>query len=135
MVTAENYSDIQILQGTDFLYELEFDVTHNDVNYDDDVQSPYEYRARLQKDFTNVTTFQYGGNPVTAVLFDVGKVDAYNIEITMSATDTAKFEDDFEGVWDLLEKKDLGSSVYEHTRQIQGDAVVSPMVTQPGDFG
>ena len=135
MVTANNYSDIQILQGSDFVYELEFDATHNDVDFENAGASPYAYRARLQKDFTNVTTFQYDGSPVTAVLFDVSKVDGYNIKITMSAKDSAKFEDDFEGVWDLLEKKDLGSSVYEHVRQVQGDVVISPMVTQPGDFG
>ena len=135
MLTANNYSDIQILQGSDFLYQLEFDATHNDVNFDDEGLSPYAYRARLAKDFTNATTFLYDGSPVTAVLFDIAKVDAYNIKITMNGVGTAKFEDDFDGVWDLLEKKDLGESVYEHTRQIQGDAVVSPMVTQPGDFG
>ena len=130
MLTANNYSDIQILQGSDFLYELEFDASHNDADFDDEGLSPYSYRARLAKDFTNATTFLYDGSPVTAVLLTVGKIDAYNIKITMDAEGTAKFPDDFDGVWDLLEKKNE-----EYVRQMQGDAVISPMVTQPGDFG
>ena len=130
MLTANNYSDIQILQGSDFLYQLSFSDLHNDVNWEDSETSDFKYRCRVQADFTNATNFMYDGSPVTAVLMTVGKVDAYNIKITMGGEDTAKFEDDFEGVWDLLEQNDT-----EYIRQMQGDVVVSPMVTQPGDFG
>ena len=134
MLTANNHSDIQILQGSDFVYELEFAATHNDVNFDDDDTSPYEYKAYVASDFTGTTTFTYGGSPETEVEFTVTKIDAYNITCTLPATETKKFPDDFEGVWDILEKKDLGEGQFEYVRQAQGDVVISPQVTQPGDF-
>ena len=130
MLTANNYSDIQILQGSDFLYQLLFDDEHSDALYDDDDNSAYKYRASIQKDFTNTTVFQYNGSPVTNVMLTVDKVDELNIDIIMGGVDTAKFEDDFEGVWDLLEQNGT-----EYIRQMQGDVVISPMVTQPGHFG
>jgi len=130
MLTANNYSDIQILQGSDFLYQLLFDDEHSDALYDDDDNSAYKYRASIQKDFTNTTVFQYNGSPVTNVMLTVDKVDELNIDIIMGGVDTAKFEDDFEGVWDLLEQNGT-----EYIRQMQGDVVISPMVTQPAHFG
>ena len=134
MITAENYSDIQILQGSDFLYELEFAEEHNDVNFDDDATSPYEYKAKLAQDFTGATTFLYDGTPTLSLDFEVDKTNEVVITLSLTAEQTGKLPDDFDGVWDVLEKKDLGEDVYEHTRQMQGDAVISAAVVQTGDW-
>jgi hypothetical protein len=48
------------------------------------------------------------------------------LTLSLNANQTSKFEDDFEGVWDLLSKRTSNSTF---TREIAGDVVVSPSVT------
>ena len=134
MLSANNYSDIQILQGSDFLYELEFAEEHNDADFADDETSKYEYKAKLAQDFTGATTFLYGGVPTLDLEFEIKKTNEVVITIELTAEQTGDLPDDFDGVWDVLEKKDLGDDEYEHTRQMQGDAVISAGVVQPADW-
>ena len=45
----------------------------------------------------------------------------------MTAAETSKFEDGFEGVWDLIVQDDAVPSSF--VREFEGDVVVSPSVS------
>jgi len=117
LITANSYQDIQVLQDTDFSNILIFD-----SEYD---TSGYSYEARVAKDRIG-TSFSWGASTATYVDFTIVKTDATTLTLSMTAANTAKFDDGFEGVWDLLSKKTSNSTF---TREIEGDVVVSPSVT------
>ena len=75
---------------------------------------------------TNATTLNVKEDGT--IVFEGATDDAYEttLTLTMTAANTAKFDDDFEGVWDLLSKKNQGG---EMVREMEGDVVVSPSVT------
>ena len=123
MVTLEQYSDIQILQGTDLSHEIEFDETFNVQNY--------TWAAQIAKD-NKATSFAWGGTTATVIGLTVARTNNQKLELTLAAVSTSKFPDDFEGVWELISKADTGSTV---VRQIQGDVVVSPGIVDTSVSG
>ena len=50
-----------------------------------------------------------------------------SITLKLTAAQTSKFEDDFEGVWDLIVQDDGTPSSF--VREFEGDVVVSPSVS------
>ena len=119
MITVNNYQDIQVMQGADFVNTITFD-----DEYDTDL---YTYQAKIAKDRES-TPFNWNGvvDAVNDVSFTIVATDETTLTLTMNAANTAKFDDDFEGVWDLLSKKTNGG---EMVRETEGDVVVSPSVT------
>jgi len=117
LITTNNYKDIQIIQDANFVNI----VTFND-EYDTDL---YTYESNIAKDREG-TSFAWGGSTATSVSFVIETTDETTLTLTLTAANTAKFADDFEGVWDLLSKKNTGG---EMTRELEGDVVVSPSVT------
>ena len=63
---------------------------------------------------------------VNDISFTIAKTSATVLTLSLNANQTSQFEDDFEGVWDLLSKKTIGG---EMVRESEGDVVVSPSVT------
>jgi len=117
MITINNYQDIQIIQGANFV---------NTVSFDDEYNTGlYTYQAKIAKDRED-TSFAWGGSTATSVSFVIETTDETTLTLTLTAANTAKFADDFEGVWDLLSKKNTGG---EMTRELEGDVVISPSVT------
>ena len=122
MVTANSYQDIQIMQDADFVNEISFDID----TYDTD---DYNYKAIIAKDREG-TSFTYNGIPTTYVGFTITKVseeEAQTIFLKLTAAETSKFEDGFEGVWDLIVQDDAVPSSF--VREFEGDVVVSPSVS------
>ena len=123
MITANSYQDIQIMQNADFSNEISFDASSYDVN-------DYNYKAIIAKDRKG-TSFTYNGIPTTYVGFTITKVSdgttAQTIFLKLTAAETSKFEDDFEGVWDLIVQDDAVQSSF--VREFEGDVVVSPSVS------
>ena len=119
MITTNNYQDIQIIQDADFVNTITF--------YDEYKTGLYTYQAKIAADRKN-TPFTYDGvvDAVNDISFVITYTDDTTLTLTLTAANTAKFEDDFEGVWDLLSKKAVGG---EMVREMEGDAVVSPSVT------
>ena len=116
MITKEQYTDLQILQGTDFEHDIVFDKSF-DV-------SDYTWSAQIASDFSG-TAFTWGDSTATFVKLDVENKDVDDdneITIKLSDVDTSKFADDFEGVWELISKKTSGGIL---VREIQGDVVLS----------
>ena len=119
MITTNNYQDIQIIQGANFV---------NTVSFDDEYNTDlYTYQAKVAKDRKS-TPFAWNGvvDAVNDISFVITETDATTLTLTLTAANTAKFDDDFEGVWDLLSKKTIGG---EMTRELEGDVVISPSVT------
>ena len=124
MLTENNYQDIQIMQDADFENIISFDATV--YNTDD-----YNYKAIIAKDRKG-TSFTYNGSPTTYVGFTITKVSqadppVQTVTLKLTAAETSKFEDDFEGVWDLIVQDDGTPSSF--VREFEGDVVVSPSVS------
>jgi hypothetical protein len=124
MITSNSYQDIQILQDADFENVITFDAATYDVD-------DYNYKAIIAKD-RKATTFTYNGNPnTTYVGFTITKnsngTTSQSITLKLTAAQTSKFEDDFEGVWDLIVQDDSTPSSF--VREFEGDVVVSPSVS------
>ena len=120
MITAEVYSDIQIVQGANFTRDIEFDL----VDVDE-----HDWYGTIAKD-NKGTSFAHGSTTVTKINFTIVKLDAdstnSSITISLTPTQTRGFSDDFEGVWDLYSAPDADTA--KRVRQVQGDVVVSPSV-------
>ena len=119
MITANNYQDIQVMQDAKFENTVEFD-----SEYD---TSDYSYAAKIAVDRKS-TPFTYDGvvDAVNDISFTIVKTSATVLTLSLNGNQTSKFEDDFEGVWDLLSKKTSDST---YTRELEGDVVVSPSVS------
>ena len=123
MITSNSYQDIQIMQDADFENIISFDASAYDVD-------DYNYKAVIAKDRKG-TSFTYDGSPATFVGFTIIKnsdgTTAQTITLKLTAAQTSKFEDDFEGVWDLIVQEDAVPSSF--VREFEGDVVVSPSVS------
>ena len=123
MITSNSYQDIQIIQDADFENIISFDASAYDVD-------DYNYKAVIAKDRKG-TSFTYDGSPATFVGFTIIKnsdgTTAQTITLKLTAAQTSKFEDDFEGVWDLIVQEDAVPSSF--VREFEGDVVVSPSVS------
>ena len=124
MISANTYQDIQIMQDADFINIISFDT--DTYNTDD-----YNYKAIIAKDREG-TSFTYNGIPTTYVGFTITKASeedppVQTVTLKLTAAETAKFEDDFEGVWDLIVQDDDVQSSF--VREFEGDVVVSPSVS------
>jgi len=119
MISINNYQDIQIIQDANFANTITFD-----DEYDTDL---YTYQAKIAIDRKG-TPFTYNGvvDAVNDISFTIAKTSATVLTLSLNANQTSQFEDDFEGVWDLLSKKTVGG---EMVRESEGDVVVSPSVT------
>ena len=119
MIQVNNYQDIQIIQDAEFSNSITFDSEY-DTN-------DYSYQAKIAADRKN-TPFTYDGveDAVNDISFTIAKTSETVLTLSLNANQTSKFEDDFEGVWDLLSKRTSNSTF---TREIAGDVVVSPSVT------
>ena len=119
MISINNYQDIQIIQDANFANTITFD-----DEYDTDL---YTYQAKIAIDRKG-TPFTYNGvvDAVNDISFTIAKTSATVLTLSLNANQTSQFEDDFEGVWDLLSKKTIGG---EMVRESEGDVVVSPSVT------
>lgn len=87
---------------------------------------------------TNVTlTFNdtwASDSNITEIQFDlVASVDGKSVTLTLPAEATQYFTDDFEGVWELVEKDTTSSTNPIYTRHIQGDVVISKGMIQLDD--
>ena len=116
MITAEVYSDIQIVQGANFTRDIEFDL----VDVDE-----HDWYGTIAKD-NKGTSFAHGDITVTKINFTIVKKDDDEITISLTPAQTRGFPDDFEGVWDLYSAPDADTA--KRVRQVQGDVVVSPSV-------
>ena len=127
MITANNYQDIQIMQNADFENIITFDASVYDVDN-------YKYKAIIAKD-RNGTAFTYDGNSnTTFVGLTVTKTSngstSQTVTLKLTAAQTSKFEDDFEGVWDLLAQEVSGGSpTGTYIREMEGEVVISPSVS------
>ena len=125
MITANSYQDIQIMQDADFENIISFDASAYDVDN-------YNYKAVIAKDRKG-TAFTYNDvvDAVNDIPFTITKnsdgVTAQTITLKLTANQTSKFEDDFEGVWDLIVQDDDVQSSF--VREFEGDVVVSPSVS------
>ena len=123
MITSNSYQDIQIMQDADFENIISFDASAYDVD-------DYNYKAVIAKDRKG-TSFTYDGSPATFVGFTIIKnsdgTTAQTITLKLTAAQTSKFEEDFEGVWDLIVQEDAVPSSF--VREFEGDVVVSPSVS------
>ena len=119
MIIANSYQDIQIIQDADFENIITFD-----AEYD---TSEYTYQAKIAKDRIG-TVFGWDGGTTPSVAFTIVKTDATTLTLSLTADNTKNFDDDFEGVWDLVEMDDITNDVY--IRQIQGDVVISKGATR-----
>lgn len=118
MQRVNSYSDIQVMQGADLVHTITFDSEFDVDNY--------TWSSKVAKD-KKVTSFTYDGSPVTQVVLTIEKVDNQSLSVKLTGAQTAKFSDDFEGVWDLVSKADSGSL---KVRQIEGDVLISSGVVQ-----
>ena len=116
MITAEVYSDIQIVQGANFTRDIEFDL----VDVDE-----HDWYGTIAKD-NKGTSFAHGDSTVTKINFTIVKKDDDEITISLTPAQTRGFPDDFEGVLDLYSAPDADTA--KRVRQVQGDVVVSPSV-------
>ena len=116
MITAEVYSDIQIVQGANFTRDIEFDL----VDVDE-----HDWYGTIAKD-NKGTSFAHGDSTVTKINFTIVKKDDDEITISLTPAQTRGFPDDFEGVWDLYSAPDADTA--KMVRQVKGDVVVSPSV-------
>ena len=133
MIYNESYTDIQILQNHDFSVQISFD----DLN----IRSTDSFAAVIAKDkehstFTgpNLSGGSYSSSDAMNVVELEIEADqsADTVTISLPAEATQYFTDDFEGVWDLVQKDASGEDVV-YTRQVQGDVVVSAGATRLTD--
>ena len=118
MQRVNSYSDIQVMQGADLVHTITFD---SEFDVDD-----YTWSSKVAQD-RKATSFTYDGSPVTQVVLTIEKVSDQSLNVKLTGVQTAKFSDDFEGVWDLVSKSDSGSL---KVRQIEGDVLISSGVVQ-----
>ena len=140
MISSNQYQDIEILQSSDFTNVITFDSTHT-------MNTNKQFVGKIQKDFANSTFTgpQKSNNTVgtqanndnwetatvTQTYFDVvASVSGNTVTLTLPAEATQYFTDDFEGVWELLEKDVTTAANPIYTRQIQGDVVISKSAIQ-----
>ena len=133
MIYNESYTDIQILQNHDFEVEISFD----DLN----IVEGHSFAAVIAKDkehstFTgpNLSGGTYSSSDAMNVVELEIEADrsADTVTISLPASATRYFTDDFEGVWDLVQKDTTGEGTV-YTRQVQGDVIVSSGVTRLDD--
>jgi hypothetical protein len=142
MISSNQYQDIEIQQSSDFTNVITFDSTHT-------MDAERHFVGKIQIDFANSTFTgpqKTGANSgvvgtegsndvwesatVTQTYFDVvASISGNTVTLTLPAEATQYFTDDFEGVWELLEKDTTGSGV-TYTRQIQGDVLISKSAIQ-----
>jgi hypothetical protein len=142
MISSNQYQDIEIQQSSDFTNVITFDSTHT-------MDAERYFVGKIQIDFANSTFTgpqKTGANSgvvgtegsndvwesatVTQTYFDVvASISGNTVTLTLPAEATQYFTDDFEGVWELLEKDTTGSGV-TYTRQIQGDVLISKSAIQ-----
>ena len=121
MITAEVYSDIQILQGADFSRDIEF-------SYTDTLAIDWYGGIAKDRKGTQFNHLTDGSAALVAfVPFTIIRKNNKEITISLTATQTRAFDDDFEGVWDLYSKPDANTA--SRVREVQGDVVVSPSVS------
>ena len=143
MISSNQYQDIEIQQASDFTNVITFDSTHT-------MDANKQFVGKIQKDFANSTftgpqkTGANGGvvgtqannnvwesATVTQTYFDVvASVSGNTVTLTLPAEATQYFTDDFEGVWELLEKDVTTAANPIYTRQIQGEVVISKSAIQ-----
>jgi len=140
MISSNQYQDIEIQQASDFTNVITFDSTHT-------MNTNKQFVGKIQKDFANSTFTgpQKSNNTVgtqanndnwetatvTQTYFDVvASVSGNTVTLTLPAEATQYFTDDFEGVWELLEKDVTTAANPIYTRQIQGDVVISKSAIQ-----
>ena len=111
------------MQDADFENIISFDASSYDVD-------DYNYKAIIAKDRQG-TAFTYNGTSTTYVGFAITKssdgTTSQSISLKLTASQTSKFEDDFEGVWDLIVQDDSVQSSF--VREFEGDVIVSPSVS------
>ena len=142
MISSNQYQDIEIQQSSDFTNVITFDSTHT-------MDAERHFVGKIQIDFANSTFTgpqKTGANSgvvgtegsndvwesatVTQTYFDVvASISGNTVTLTLPAEATQYFTDDFEGVWELLEKDTTGRGV-TYTRQIQGDVLISKSAIQ-----
>lgn len=142
MITNETYQDIQILQNHNFQNVITFDATHtmtNTMSYAAVISKDKSHTAFTGPSKTTGTNGTRGNSDawqsasVTKIYFDViADRSAKTVTLSLPAEATKLFTDDFEGVWDLVEKE-TSTNPDEYVRQIQGDVVVSASVTETTD--
>lgn len=147
MISANQYQDIEIQQGADFENVITFETSHG-------MDTDKQFVGKIQKDFANSTftgpskTNQNSGvvgtqandnvwesaTSVTEIQFDlVASVTGKTVTLTLPAEATQFFTDDFEGVWELVEKDVTVAANPIYTRHIQGDVVISKGMIQLDD--
>ena len=144
MISANQYQDIEIQQGADFENQITFDVSHG-------MDAQKQFVGKIQKDFANSTftgpkknnnTVGTQANDdswienstITEIQFDlVASVTGKTVTLTLPAEATQFFTDDFEGVWELVEKDVTTAANPIYTRHIQGDVVISKGMIQLDD--
>lgn len=146
MISANQYQDIEIQQGADFENIITFETSHG-------MDAQKQFVGKIQKDFANSSftgptkTNQNGGvagtyannnvwdsATVTEIQFDlVASVTGNSVTLTLPAEATRYFTDDFEGVWELVEKDVTVVANPIYTRHIQGDVVISKGMIQLDD--
>lgn len=139
MITNESYQDIQVLQGHDFQNIVTFDDTHTMV-------TGMTYSAVISKDKahtaftgpektsgtkgTQANDDVWASGSVTVVHFDlIASRGGNSVTLSLPGEATQYFTDDFEGVWDLVEK-DTTTSNTVYIRQLQGDVLISAGATR-----
>ena len=140
MISANQYQDIEIQQGADFENVITFETSHG-------MDTDKQFVGKIQKDFANSTftgpqksnntvgtqanNDNWESATVTQIYFDlVASVSGNTVTLTLPAEATQYFTDDFEGVWELVEKDVAVAANPIYTRHIQGDVVISKSAIQ-----
>ena len=143
MISANQYQDIEIQQGADFENVITFETSHG-------MDTDKQFVGKIQKDFANSTftgpqksnntvgtqanNDNWESATVTQIYFDlVASVSGNTVTLTLPAEATQYFTDDFEGVWELVEKDVAVAANPIYTRHIQGDVVISKGMIQLDD--
>jgi len=159
--TTKSYSNLEIIQGSDYEIVITMDDTHqwNDKKYRVTIVKDFDnttFDGSIQSEGANTGKLAFGDasvHPTTGVVTNVETTDVGaitinpktdpqsepftrtggTITIKVDREKTKLLSDDFEGYWDVLEATPLASST-EFTRQGQGEVYVNAMATAPGDF-
>jgi|19_taG_2_1085344.scaffolds.fasta_scaffold06845_3 hypothetical protein len=151
--TTKSYSNLEIIQGSDYEIVITMDDTHQ--------WNDKKYRVTIVKDFahtafngdisssgklafgdasvssggtiSNSTDSGVGNITIGGTTLDGSTRTGGTITIKLDQAKTAALDDDFDGFWDLLEGSPV-SSPTEFIRQAQGEVYVNPMATAPTDF-
>ena len=147
--TAKSYSNMEIIQGSDYELVITMDDTHEWNNK--------KYRVTIVKDFsgtdfagsttagrlefgdaqvavngtiTNSTDSGIGNITIGGTTLDGSSRTGGTITIKIDQAKTGALPDDFDGYWDILEASPI-SSPTEYTRQAQGEVYINTMATAP----